>query len=113
MGTATTDKTQPRQFTALESHTEATSLSTSTTNVQLEALSLGVDIITSNYSQSKSTSQSTRSAKIPKDQSKEPATKGTVTDIKNTKGMICLNEEKNGSFESCSFVTFCNITVLM
>ncbi|XP_016140673.1 proline-rich transmembrane protein 3-like [Sinocyclocheilus grahami] len=84
-GITTPAKIQPRQFTTLQSHTEATSLSTSTTNLQLEAPSLGVDIITSNYSQPKSTSHSTKSAKIPNDQSKEPGTKGTVTDIKNTK----------------------------
>ncbi|XP_042586281.1 proline-rich transmembrane protein 3-like [Cyprinus carpio] len=85
LGITTPHKIQSRQFTTLQSHTEATSLRTSTTNLQLEAPSLGVDIITSNNSQLKSTSHSAKSAKIPNDQSKEPGTKGTVTDIKNTK----------------------------
>ncbi|XP_042618852.1 proline-rich transmembrane protein 3-like [Cyprinus carpio] len=88
LGTTTTAKIQPkRQFTTLQSHIETTSLSTSTTNLQLEAPSSGVDIITSNYSQPKRTSQSTKSAKTPNDHSKEPGTKGKVTDIKNTKGI--------------------------
>ncbi|XP_026126416.1 proline-rich transmembrane protein 3-like [Carassius auratus] len=85
LGITTPAKIQPRQFTTLQSHTEATSLSTSTTNLQLEAPSLGVDIITSNSSQPKITSHSTKSAKKLNDQSKEPGMKGTVTDIKNTK----------------------------
>ncbi|XP_016348305.1 proline-rich transmembrane protein 3-like [Sinocyclocheilus anshuiensis] len=87
-GTTTTAKIQPkRQFTTLQSHIETTSFSTSTTNLELEAPSPGVDIITSNNSQPESTSQSTKSAKISNDHSKERGTKGTVTDIKNTKGI--------------------------
>ncbi|XP_026118240.1 proline-rich transmembrane protein 3-like isoform X2 [Carassius auratus] len=81
-------KIQPkRQFTTLQSHIETTSLSTSTTNLQLEAPLPGVDFITSNYSQSKSNSKSTKSAKTPNDNTKEPGTKGKVTDIKNTEGI--------------------------
>lgn len=93
LGTTTPAKIQPkRQFTTLRSYIETTSLNTSKTSLQLEAPSLGVDIVSSNHSQPKSTSQSTRSAKLPNDQLMEPGTKRTVTDIKNTKGMNYLSE---------------------
>lgn len=91
LGTTTPAKIQPkRQFTTLRSYIETTY--TSKTSLQLEAPSLGVDIVSSNHSQPKSTSQSTRSAKLPNDQLMEPGTKRTVTDIKNTKGMNYLSE---------------------
>ncbi|XP_077080667.1 uncharacterized protein LOC143733024 isoform X2 [Siphateles boraxobius] len=91
LGITTPAKIQPKiQFTTLRSYVETTSLSTSKTSLQLEAPSPGVDIVSSNYSQPKSTSQSTRSSKIPNDQLKEPGTKRTVTDIKNTKGISPL-----------------------
>ncbi|XP_073675698.1 uncharacterized protein [Garra rufa] len=88
LGTTVPAKIQPKkQLTTLQSHIDANSLSTSTTNLQLEAPLTGVDIISSNYSQQEITSQSTKSAKIPNDQSKEPGMAGTVTDRKNTKGI--------------------------
>ncbi|XP_056319229.1 proline-rich transmembrane protein 3 [Danio aesculapii] len=65
---------------------EATSLSTRTTNLQLEAPLPGVDVISFNYSQPKNTLQLTSTAKISTDQSSKPGTKGTVADIKNTRG---------------------------
>ncbi|KAK7146439.1 hypothetical protein R3I93_014016 [Phoxinus phoxinus] len=86
LGRTTPAKILPKiRFTTLRSYIETTSLSTSKTSLQLEAPSPGVDIVSSNYSQPQSTSQS--SSKIPSDQLKEPGTKRTVIDIKNTKGI--------------------------
>lgn len=80
-------RTQPRgEFTTLRSDVVTTSLSTSITNLQLEAPLPGVDVISFNHSQPKNTLQSTSSTKISTDQSSDPGTKGTVTDIKNTRG---------------------------